>query len=212
MENPAVARILEWRKERKKIKRHEKYERDREKEIKNAKKWQKENPEQALELARAWKARNPERTKEGYRNWVGKNYERKRQLRRKSNYKIKYGITIEEFNAIFLAQGNACACCRTTKPGSKRGWHVDHCHITGIVRGILCHHCNVALGYTKDNTKTLENMITYLKRYTNDKYSIHPTTHLPEIYEVASFHAHDLWPSWQWEDHIGNVRTVQACM
>ena len=61
------------------------------------------------------------------------------------------GLTPEELEAMFAAQGNACAICTSTDPGSKIGWNVDHCHATGQVRFVLCAHCNRGLGGFRDN-------------------------------------------------------------
>lgn len=60
-----------------------------------------------------------------------------------------YGITIEQRDALEEAQGGLCAiCCRR----STKTLHVDHCHYTGIVRGLLCEDCNLGLGRFKDDT------------------------------------------------------------
>jgi hypothetical protein len=75
----------------------------------------------------------------------------------------KYGISIAEWDAMFDNQGRACAICRTTNPG-KRNWQTDHCHDTGIVRGILCTKCNRGLGFFKDRVVNLSSGITYLER------------------------------------------------
>ncbi len=77
--------------------------------------------------------------------------------------KAMYGITSEEYKALHTAQKGKCAICGTA-PTTKRGLHVDHCHETGKVRGLLCHGCNTALGSFKDNTNLLNNAINYLKR------------------------------------------------
>jgi hypothetical protein len=75
--------------------------------------------------------------------------------------KTKYGITLLEKDAMLRAQGSVCAICKTDTP-TKKGWHVDHCHTTQKVRGVLCHHCNSLLGNARDNPFTLANAITYL--------------------------------------------------
>ena len=62
---------------------------------------------------------------------------------RNQNLKNKYGITSEEWEAMFLAQNKSCVICETTKAPK---WHTDHCHTTGKVRGILCSACNRNLG------------------------------------------------------------------
>src|SRR5882724_7640093 len=56
---------------------------------------------------------------------------------RRIHLKRAYGITLEAFNMLFAAQRQKCAACASPEPNSKN-WHVDHCHKSGAVRGILC--------------------------------------------------------------------------
>jgi arsenate reductase-like glutaredoxin family protein len=74
----------------------------------------------------------------------------------------KYGLTIQEYDARLLAQGSKCAICETTEPLGRGRFHVDHCHDTGAVRGLLCHHCNLGIGNFKHRTDFLSNAISYL--------------------------------------------------
>lgn len=73
-----------------------------------------------------------------------------------------YGVTPEQWDAMWSAQGECCAACGSDDPGSPKGWRVDHSHDTGEVRGILCHNCNVALGMVRDSVDRLEALIRYL--------------------------------------------------
>lgn len=73
-----------------------------------------------------------------------------------------YGISLEEYNTLFTKQGGVCAICKGTESINGRLMAVDHCHTTGKVRGILCSHCNRALGFFKDNTESLKAAIRYL--------------------------------------------------
>ena len=75
--------------------------------------------------------------------------------------KRNYGMTFEEFDAMLSDQDSCCAICKSTKPLYKY-FNVDHCHITGEVRGLLCHSCNKALGLFKDNINNLRHAIDYL--------------------------------------------------
>jgi nucleoside 2-deoxyribosyltransferase len=61
-------------------------------------------------------------------------------------------------------QHGRCACCGTRiDSGAARAAHVDHCHATGRVRGLLCAHCNSALGFARENAATLYQMAAYLE-------------------------------------------------
>lgn len=71
----------------------------------------------------------------------------------------RFGITQEQFNEILAEQSNRCAICETDKPTK---WHLDHDHKTGRTRGILCHRCNVTLGFVEDDIYLLYAMVEYL--------------------------------------------------
>lgn len=78
------------------------------------------------------------------------------------NLRKNYGISVEEFDALAESQNNMCAICGVGIPHGRGNWHVDHDHKTGKIRGLLCHHCNVGLGYFKDSMDNLNNAILYL--------------------------------------------------
>lgn len=75
-----------------------------------------------------------------------------------------YGITIEQRDAMFVGQGSVCAICVATETNGK-GWHVDHDHVTGKIRGILCHRCNLMLGNSKDDSTRLRAAADYLDKH-----------------------------------------------
>jgi hypothetical protein len=68
---------------------------------------------------------------------------------------------------MILSQNSSCAICEIPfRRNVQRGTgvaHVDHCHSTKIVRGILCHACNTGIGVFKDNEKLLQRAIEYLR-------------------------------------------------
>lgn len=70
----------------------------------------------------------------------------------------KYNITIEEYDNLFLQQDGKCKICGQ----DHKVLNIDHCHVSGRVRGLLCWKCNIALGYFKDNVTNLINAIKYL--------------------------------------------------
>jgi hypothetical protein len=121
------------------------------------------------------KARRKETVAKYYKNHTAKCVAARKRCRdanptstKSIKLKTLYGITLEERDALFAAQGSVCAICQTdTAP--KNGWHTDHCHETEKVRGILCLHCNAMLGMARDNTTTLARAITYLKVFNGEE-------------------------------------------
>lgn len=82
---------------------------------------------------------------------------------RRKHLKRKYDKTPEQISEMFEQQGRVCKICKTDHPGNKTGqWHTDHDHVTKIVRGILCHHCNISLG-KQVNPEILRRMADYLE-------------------------------------------------
>lgn len=81
--------------------------------------------------------------------------DRKRQWRRS-----KYGLSDTEFAIMVMAQAGRCLICQEECPDLV----VDHDHESGAVRGLLCHRCNVALGWMNDNPTNLERAARYLRR------------------------------------------------
>lgn len=77
--------------------------------------------------------------------------------------RTKYGLSLEDYNALLEKQGHSCGICQVPFSSLKRRPHVDHCHSTGKVRGILCPNCNVTLGHSKDNLDVLKGCISYLE-------------------------------------------------
>ena len=88
--------------------------------------------------------------------------------KRASDLKFKYGITPEDYNRMFTAQGGCCFICERHQSEFKRKLAVDHCHKTHKVRGLLCDNCNTALGKLDDNIERLTRAISYLRKEDED--------------------------------------------
>jgi len=84
------------------------------------------------------------------------------QLEADRSYRYKYGITAQDKDRMYQQQEGKCLICER--------WHeklaVDHCHKTGIVRGLLCDACNFGLGLMKDDPVVLARAIAYLQAKT----------------------------------------------
>ena len=102
------------------------------------------------------------------REWTRKNPEKAALKDRRARLKKAYGLTEEDWRQMLADQGHACAICGTGDPGGRGftetfGFHVDHCHTTGVVRGLLCHRCNLAIGHAEDDPQRLRRMADYLE-------------------------------------------------
>jgi hypothetical protein len=115
--------------------------------------------------------KTPHHLRERVKRWRAENPEYLRNYRKENRRRIylveslrKYGITQDQYEAIWDLQAGSCAICtqpfdwseKQTKP------HIDHDHKTGLVRGLLCNRCNTVLGLVEDSTARLERMREYL--------------------------------------------------
>lgn len=103
------------------------------------------NREQSLEKVKQYAQSNP--------NKVSRNNKNKK-------LKKRYDISIEEYETMLRNQNEQCVICNT-----KTKLFVDHCHVTGKVRSLLCHQCNTGIGMLKENEEILRNAIEYIRRF-----------------------------------------------
>lgn len=88
------------------------------------------------------------------KQWVADNQQRAYDISRRARVKKRFGISVERYDEIVAFQGGVCAVCRKPEtfrhPRSKASGPdrlgVDHCHASGVIRGLLCRRCNGALG------------------------------------------------------------------
>lgn len=73
-----------------------------------------------------------------------------------------YGLVPSDVSAIAERQNGQCPICRRGLAAVKRT-HIDHCHSTGRVRGILCSECNTGIGKLKDSPELLRRALAYLE-------------------------------------------------
>lgn len=97
--------------------------------------------------------------------------EKRRTERATPEYKQKYrawfllktyGLTVGQFNDMLSNQGG-CAICKSQTSQWNKDWHVDHDHSNGVVRGILCHKCNLLVGLANNDPAILNSAAYYLK-------------------------------------------------
>ena len=107
------------------------------------------------DAAKEWRRNNP--------NYGKDRYEKTKEYTREKHLKRKYGISLLDYAAMLDKQSGACAICSKPEAEEKHGvLHVDHCHSTKKVRGLLCNNCNQVLGRAKDKPEILISAAKYL--------------------------------------------------
>ena len=97
------------------------------------------------------------KAKDGYRN-VCKPCDK---VRRNAS---RYGLTPEQYNQMYVDQEGKCYICETHEGELSQVLYIDHCHVSGNVRKLLCHECNTGIGMFKDNPKLLQRALQYVQK------------------------------------------------
>jgi hypothetical protein len=118
------------------------------------------NSAEAVARVKRWQERNPERLA-AYRAEYRNRPERKRAMR-DLYYRRNFGITADDVDALLAGQGGKCAICGD-EPARAEGWHVDHDHETGRIRGVLCQRCNHGIGLLDEDPARLRVAADYLE-------------------------------------------------
>ncbi len=108
------------------------------------------------------------RAKKASSTWRKANKEKVSEQGLRFRLKSKYGLTPEQVENMLAAQKGTCAICTTPITmrcdDKSKAVHVDHCHTTLKVRGLLCNKCNRAIGMLREDVNVLENAIAYLEK------------------------------------------------
>jgi hypothetical protein len=109
-----------------------------------------------------------------HKRWLDKNHDERIIHARRWHLKNKFGITLEDYDKLLAKQNSKCAICglvNGVKPDSRgrvtQLLHIDHCHKTNKVRGLLCRQCNVGLGSFRDSPQLLLQASEYLTKLQN---------------------------------------------
>ena len=91
------------------------------------------------------------------------------EVYRKQHLRRTYDISSEEYDEMLEMQSGRCAVCKTDKAGGKHNvFCVDHDHVTGKVRELLCKDCNIVLGIIKDSPEHLGRLMAYIIKHKDD--------------------------------------------
>jgi hypothetical protein len=106
--------------------------------------WRKNNLPKLAAYSKQWRAENPR---------LAKDY----------SLQALYGVPLGTYDLLLTKQQGRCAICQSDNPGGRGDFHIDHCHRTKTIRGLLCHGCNVGIGSLQHSEDILLSAIDYLR-------------------------------------------------
>lgn len=107
-----------------------------------------------------WREENREKHNASARASYAKHRDKRASKSQELHFRRTFGLSIEQRDGMIAAQEGKCAICRNPFKDS-RGAHVDHCHETGRVRGLLCQPCNTRLGWFETNRDAINGYLTW---------------------------------------------------
>ena len=149
-----AAREKEYRQENKeKIK-----ERNRQYYLDNAEKheqYRQENKERIINYCKEWRIDNSD--------YVKQKRQENKTKRRETDLKRKYNITLDDYHTMWIEQEGKCWTCSVkAEDAINKILYVDHNHLTGKVRGLLCSRCNTAIGLLQESQEIIQKVSKYL--------------------------------------------------
>jgi hypothetical protein len=106
-------------------------------------------------------------------SWNAANPEKRREIRRAAQRLLRYGMTKQQHADMLEKQGGLCAVCKRAETkvllGRVTGLCVDHDHNTGVVRGLLCSRCNIAVGMLDEDVERAKQLARYMRRHKKEK-------------------------------------------
>lgn len=134
-------------KEKISAKKRDKHERDRDTLNKKSAEWRKNNPEKAASYGKEWREKNPERAIIG-------------------RIASAYNVCLESASDWYKLTMTSCDSCGDVwLPTHSKRLFIDHDHTTGLIRGVLCHHCNSALGLLKEDDVRILALLAYNRKH-----------------------------------------------
>jgi hypothetical protein len=134
-----------------------------------------DNKEKLDEYQKQYRLIHKEEMREYHKQHYIKHREEKREYKKQYNISHRkerrerglkmYGLTPEQYDEMFAKQNGCCAICGKHQKRFKQTLNVDHNHITGKIRELLCHSCNSAIGLMKDSKIMLNKALLYLEKH-----------------------------------------------
>lgn len=136
------------------------YEKNKDKIKEAQKRYYQKTKEQRKQYNKGYQKKNLDKFRAGNKRYYEKYGDKIKKRHKEYNLKRTYGIDIVTYNKLLESQNYKCPVCGDVLISP----HLDHNHTTGVIRGILCQRCNMAMGLLKEDIKILNSMINYISR------------------------------------------------
>lgn len=108
----------------------------------------------SIAITKKWQQYNSHKMRTANKKWRAANPDKQLAIDIK-----RYNLTVDQYRQMVMNQNGKCAiCCK-----SQLRLHIDHCHKTGKVRGLLCNTCNRVLGIFEDSLDRFQSAVNYLR-------------------------------------------------
>lgn len=127
--------------------------------LKNLEQWRIANPGKKKEQKRRHYEKHKDRIDQRAKDW----YENNKERHINNALLRKYGVTLDQYNLLRAQQDFRCAVCDAHETDIGKQMFVDHDHVTGKIRKLLCTKCNVGIGMLQDNPDIMERAAKYIR-------------------------------------------------
>ena len=107
-----------------------------------------------------WANDNPDKVKYRWKHWAEKNPEKRKLSAKKSWLKRRYGLTLEQYEKMLKESKGVCQICGKTRPLC-----IDHSHVTGRIRGLICKICNSHIGWLENYNNQIKQYLDIVSNY-----------------------------------------------
>ena len=121
--------------------------------------WRESNPDKRKEQKRRHYEKHKDKIDQRAKDW----YENNKERHVHNALLRKYGVTLDQYNLLRAQQDFRCAVCNDHEADVGKKMFVDHDHVTGKIRKLLCTKCNVGIGMLRDSPDIMERAAKYIR-------------------------------------------------
>ena len=138
------------------------YTKHKQEQLQRTKEWYQKNKKKMSEYGKVYAMENKDKIAERKHKYHQKYYQERKLIYKDRKLRYRHKISLREFEYLLVGQDHKCAICG--KLLIDKTTVIDHDHLNGKIRGVLCRFCNTGLGFFLDDPWILNKAIEYLRR------------------------------------------------